>query len=90
MKWTVFQDSAKHAFNKCILWQLAMFCVFDAVLSSVVSETISNFGIHGRYTENYSKKTGFRPKKSRHCAYIIYRVKTRFFKKDMLYRQWDS
>ena len=29
-------------------------------------------------TENYSKKTSFRSFKSRHCAYIIYRVKTRF------------
>ena len=35
-------------------------------------------------TENYSKKTGFRSNKSRHCAFIIYSVKTRFFKRDML------
>ena len=35
-------------------------------------------------TENYSKKRGFRSNKSRHCAYIIYSVKTRFFKIDML------
>jgi len=35
-------------------------------------------------TENYSKKPGFRSNKSRHCAYIIYSVKTRFFKRDML------
>ena len=36
-------------------------------------------------TENYSKKTGFRPNKSRHCAYMIYSVKTRFFKREMLF-----
>ena len=35
------------------------------------------------YTENYSKKPYFRSNKSRHCAYIIYRVKTRFKKKDV-------
>ena len=30
------------------------------------------------------KKKGFRSNKSRHCAYLIYSVKTRFFKRDML------
>ena len=35
-------------------------------------------------TENSSNKTVFRSNKSRHCAYIIYSVKTRFFKRDML------
>ena len=30
-------------------------------------------------TENYSKKPGFRSNKTRHCAYIIYSVKTQFF-----------
>ena len=35
-------------------------------------------------TENYSIKPGFRSNKSRHYAYIIYSVKTRFFKRDML------
>ena len=29
-------------------------------------------------TENYSKKTGFRSNKSRHCAYITYSVKICF------------
>ena len=33
------------------------------------------------YTENYSKKTGFRSNQSRHCTFIIYRVKTQFKKK---------
>ena len=33
-----------------------------------------------RATKNYSKKTGFRSNKLRHCAYIIYSMKTRFLK----------
>ena len=32
-------------------------------------------------TENYSKKNRFRSHKSRHCAYILYSVKTRVFLK---------
>ena len=32
------------------------------------------------HTENYSKKPGFCSNKSRHCAYIIYSVKTWFSK----------
>ena len=35
-------------------------------------------------TEIYFKKPGFRSNKSRHCAYIMYSVNTRFFKRDML------
>ena len=37
--------------------------------------------VYGGATENYSKKIGFRSNKLRHCVYVIYSVKTRFFKK---------
>ena len=36
------------------------------------------------YTKKYSKKTGLSANKSRHYAFIIYSVKTRFLRKKML------
>ena len=36
-----------------------------------------------RFREFFQKKKGFRPKKSLHWAYIIYSVKTQFFKIEM-------
>ena len=45
---------------------------------------IPTFALDPFATENYSKKTGSPSNKSRHCAYIIYSVKTWFKKKDML------
>ena len=37
-----------------------------------------------RDTESYFKKPDLRSNKSRHCAYMIYSIKTRFKKKNML------
>ena len=47
----------------------------------ITNETITNVLCD---TENYSKNTGFRSNKSRHCTFIIYRVKTRFKKRHVI------
>ena len=57
------------------------------ILHQSQSITLNNFCEY--HTEKYSKKAGFCSNKSKHCAYIIYRVKTRFFQ-TILYRNFTS
>ena len=56
-------------------------CV-DKIVDKYHRKNEINYALYG--TENYPKKQVSLLNKSRHCAFLIYRVKTGFKKKNML------